>query len=177
MRKEVFIHLSFLFTFFILMHLAKGWFSFSFYPLWIGGILGTFLPDIDHLLYVYLIKPEELNSLRIKELISKRKFASTIKALFEGRRARGELIFHTVLFQLLFLVLTFLIITSSGSIFGRGLVLGLGLHLLVDQLVDFLDLGSLENWFRQFPLVVDRQKDILYWVGNVIVLLFFAFFL
>lgn len=145
MRREVFIHLSFLFTFFILVHLVKGWFSFSFYPLWLGGILGTFLPDIDHLLYVYVIKPDEPDSLKVKELINKGKFASTIKVLFEGRTAMGELIFHTAFFQLIFLVLTFLIVTSSGSIFGRGLVLGFALHLLVDQLVDFLDIGSLEK--------------------------------
>lgn len=177
MRREVFIHFSFLFTFLVFIHLVKRWFDFSFYPLWIGGILGTFLPDIDHLLHVYIVRPDDADSLKVKEAISKKNITLTIKALFEGRRERGELVFHSVLFQVIFLVLVFLVVTSSGSIFGRGLVLGFALHLLVDQFVDLLERKDLTSWFRILQIQPEREKTILYWAINAFALLIFAFLL
>ncbi len=177
MRREVFIHASFLFTFFVFIHLVKRWFSLSFYPLWLGGILGTILPDIDHLLYIYFTKPDEPESKKARELIKQKKLKAALMLLLEGRRERRDLIFHTAFFQLIFLILTFLVITSSGSIFGRGLVLGFGLHLLVDQLLDILEKGDLSGWFTGLNFQLNKDKTTLYWAGNAIALLIFSFLL
>lgn len=177
MKREVLIHSSFLITFFIFMHLFKRWFSFSYYPLWVGGILGTILPDIDHLLYVYFLKPQEPLSVKVRQMFKSKQYVFAIKLLESERGKLVGLIFHSAGFQILFLVLAFLVITSSGSIFGRGLVLAFSLHLLVDQLSDLIASGNLNRWFRQFPFIFDRQKQVFYWVGNALILLIFGFLL
>jgi len=177
MKKEIFVHLSFLVSFLIFVSLLKGWLSLSSWPFWVGGILGTILPDIDHLLYVFLLRPQELTSQRVSHMVGKRDLLGSMNLLAETRAERTKLVFHTATFQLIFLVLTFFVLTSSGSLLGRGIVMAFSLHLLVDEAVDFTEMGSLSNWFRNFPASLDLGKQRIYWWASVILLLFFAFFL
>jgi hypothetical protein len=177
MKKELFIHFSFLISFFIFISLSKGWFSLSFWPFWLGGILGTFLPDIDHLIYVYILRPGELTSQRVSYMFKKRRIWETFRLLAETRQERHNLIFHSFLFQIIFLVFTFFIITSTGSLFGRGLVLAFSFHLLVDQAVDLMEVGNIDNWFSQMPFLFNKEKVNLYWIGIFILVLIFGFLL
>lgn len=177
MKKELFVHFAFLVSFFILITLFKKWISLSYWPFWIGGILGTLLPDIDHLLYVYLLRPQELTSQRVNYLLQKREIVNSIDLLASTRYERTNLIFHTALFQVIFIVLAFLVISSSGNLFGRGLVLAFYLHLVIDQFVDLMQIGSLTNWFRQTNIVLTSEKTVLYWVANLLAVLFFGLLL
>jgi len=176
MKKEIFIHFAFLVSLLIFVSLFKNYLNLSFWPLWIGGILGTILPDVDHFIYILFLKPYELNSQRANSMLVKRSVRQTLEFLAETRYERTKIIFHTASFQLVFVLLAFWVLTSSGSIFGRGLVLAFLLHLVVDQAVDLNQMGNLANWFRNFPVSIgDREK--LYWVGNILVLLIFSFLL
>lgn len=177
MRKEIFIHFSFLVSFFIFVSLVKGWLNFSYWPFWAGGVLGTILPDLDHILYVFFLRPQEYVSQRFNHMIGQRDLWGSISLLAETRNERTKLIFHTALFQIIFLILAFLIVTSSGSIFGRGIVLAFLLHLTVDEVVDLMEMGSLENWFRQTPIVLNKNQINLYLAINVGILLLFGFLL
>lgn len=177
MKKELFVHFAFLISFFILITLFKRWIALSYWPFWVGGVVGTLLPDIDHFLYVYLLRPQELTSQRVSYLLQKREIINSIDLLASTRYERTNLIFHTALFQIIFLVLAFLIISSSGNLFGRGLVLAFYLHLVIDQFVDLMQIGTLSNWFSQMNIVLDSQKTVLYWVANLLVLLFFGLLL
>jgi hypothetical protein len=145
--------------------------------LWFGGILGTLLPDIDHLIYIYFLRPHELTSQRVASMLGKRELMKTLQLLAVTRAERTKLIFHTAYFQLLFLVFAYLVITSSGSILGRGLVLAFSLHLLIDQAVDWMETGGLANWFRQIPVQLEREQQRWYMVAALAILLFFGFFL
>ena len=177
MKKELFIHFAFCISLVVFSTLVNGWFSLIYWPFWAGAFLGTILPDIDHLLYVFFLKPQELTSQRVGHMLGKRDIVGSLNLLAETRGERTKLVFHSATFQLIFWVLTFFVITSSGSLLGRGLVLAFTLHLLVDQLVDLSDTGSLENWFKNFPLEMDPRKQKLYLWANLILLLIFSFFL
>ena len=87
------------------------------------------------------------------------------------------LIFHTVTFQLIFLVLTFLVMSSSSSLFGKGLVLAFSLHLLIDQIVDLMELESFENWQKNLPFRVEISKAKLYWLVVLIVTILIGLFI
>jgi hypothetical protein len=143
----------------------------------LGAILGTLLPDADHFLYVYLLGSSDLTSQRANYLMNRREIVRTFDLLAETRYERTRLVFHTALFQLIFLVLTFLIVTSSGSLLGKGLVLAFSLHLLVDQLVDFMTIGNLSTWFRSFPIAItlDKSRETLYWTAILLLILIFGF--
>ena len=176
MRREIFLHFAFWFSFFVFVTIAKKYFNITYWPFWLGGIIGTILPDIDHLLYMYL-RPQELTTQRVGYLINKHEIKRTFTLLYETRGERNDLIFHTAFFQVIFLVLTFWMLTSSGSYFGRGLVLAFSLHLLVDQIVDLTEMKSFANWTKYSPWQIDSTKAKFYWAGVLLLVLLFGFLL
>lgn len=165
MKKDFFIHLAFFVSLFFLLTVLESGFSWTYLALWIGGALGTILPDLDHLIYIYFLSPMDLTSQRVARSLERKEFLSSLSLLYITRRERTKLIFHTVFFQLIFLVLTIFVITSSTSLLGKGLVLGFSIHLLVDQLVDLLEAGNLDSWFRNINLLLNFQMDKRkYWI-------------
>ncbi|MBU0572731.1 hypothetical protein KKH23_02665 [Patescibacteria group bacterium] len=177
MKKEIFIHYSFLISLFIFISLAKGWMSLSYWPLWIGGIFGNILPDLDHFIYVYFLKPHELTSQRVGYMMGKRNLSKSFRLLAETRSERTKLVFHSGLFQLVFIVLAFLVVTSSGSLFSRGVVLAFFLHLLVDQAVDLVETGNMDNWTGGYNFEISENQAKVYWSIMFLVLLLLSFVL
>jgi len=177
MKKELFIHYSFLISLFIFISLAKSWMGLSYWPFWVGGIIGNFLPDLDHFIYVYFLKPHELTSQRVGYMMEKRNLSRSLRLLIETRSERTKLIFHSGLFQLIFIVLAFLVVTSSGSLFARGVVLAFFLHLLVDQAVDLVETGNMVNWTGGHSLEISKNQAKTYWLIMFLVLLLLSFVL
>jgi len=171
MKRELFIHFSFWFAFFVFLAVLKHYFALGYWPFWLGGIVGVVLPDLDHIIYVYFVKPQELTSQRVNYLVNKGDLWRSIELLYETRNERMGLIFHTIFFQLIFFVLTFWTMSSSGSLFGRGIVLSFILHLSVDQLIDLNDLKNLENWFNYLPFKLDFRQSKNYWMISTAVIL------
>ena len=90
MRREIFIRLSFLISVLILVSIVKHWLALTCWPLWLGGALGLFLPDLDHLVYIFFLGPQELTSQRVVYLIRNRNFRGAVSLLFDTRAERGE---------------------------------------------------------------------------------------
>ena len=132
MKRELLVRFSFLVLLFTAVTLLKRYFSLNYWPFWIGGLVGTFLPDIDHLLYVFVFNPLDLTSQRIIYYFKNKQYKEGLQFLYQTKEERTELIFHKVNFVLIFAVLTFWVMSSSGSLFGRGLVMGFWLHLTSD---------------------------------------------
>ncbi|MFZ5366107.1 MAG: hypothetical protein ACOZBZ_02340 [Patescibacteria group bacterium] len=153
MRKEILSHLVPTLVFLVFLTLLHWQLKFSLIFFWLGASLGAVVLDLDHLLYTFIQAPHEFTSQRAKRFFEQRKFWEGIILLFETQEERGRMIFHSVLFQVILVILTFFVLTSSASLFGKGLVLGMLLHSLTDQGFEFVKNGEIENWFWQF-----RQK-------------------
>ncbi|MGA3291550.1 MAG: hypothetical protein ABSC49_00165 [Candidatus Microgenomates bacterium] len=170
MRRDLFIHFSFWIFFFVALSLVRGFLVLDYWPFWLGGLVGVILPDIDHLIYVFFMSPQDLTSQRVNFLLGKKEVGRAIELLYETRSERKGLIFHTIFFQVIFLALTFWLMSSSVSIFGKGLVLSFSLHLLVDQLIDLTELKNLDNWKGIFPVNFNFRQSETYF-GVVIFLI------
>lgn len=175
MRRELFVHFAFWFSFFVLVSIFKNFLSISYWPFWLGGLIGVFMPDLDHLIYVFFLAPQELTSQRVGFLWGRREVRRLVELLYETRSERRGLIFHTIFFQVIFLLLTFWIISSSNSLFGKGLVLSFALHLSVDQLVDLVEVKSLGNWMKFLPINLDFRRSEIYWSAGVLLLFVMGF--
>jgi hypothetical protein len=175
MNKQLALYYASFIVFFLLMSLARGWFSIAFIVFWVGGAIGAILPDVDHFIYVYLLRPHEVTSQRAVRMMGSGKLLSTYGLLARTRNERTNLIFHTVLFQIIFFVFTFFVLSSSNSLFGRGIVLAFSLHLLVDQFLDFQQIGSINHWFKNISVNFDKNKTIFYWTAASISLVVFGF--
>lgn len=174
MKKNITTHLLFGAGFFLIITLLNGWFELSYLPVWVGGLIGIFLPDLDHAVYVYFLRPNELTSQRASRTLSRGDIGSTVKLLQSTTGERQKLIFHTALFQIVFVIFAFLVVSSSGNMFGGGLVLGFMLHILVDQLSDLMNTQDLSRWFFGTSFKMDRKKSTIYWVFNVLLLFYFG---
>jgi hypothetical protein len=171
MRRELFIHFSLWFSYFVLISLINGLFKTHYWPFWLGGLIGMILPDLDHLIYAYFIKPTDLSSQRVLNHLKTKDFKRGLSLLYETRNERRELVFHSIFFQLIFLVPLFWILSSSNSFFGRGLAISFALHLAIDQLIDYVESGSLENWFNNLPFRLNSEQSKNYLIGTAIVML------
>jgi hypothetical protein len=177
MKKELITHFSFLVAFFIFISIFRGWLTYAYLPFWFGGIIGTILPDLDHIIYTYFLRPHELTSQRVHRLVYEKDLKRTWDLLAATRTERGSLIFHTAYFQMIFLVFAFLVITSSGSLLGKGLVLAFVLHLLLDQFIDLVETGNLDNWFGKVIKLMDKKQRRWYLFANLLTFLIFGFLL
>lgn len=167
----------------ILLTLIKRWFNFSFALVWLGVIAGYYLPFIDYLFYAYILRPDSEVSKNIRSMISIRNLISIKKVkeliiyINETREQREKLIVHTAYFQVVFMLLTFYVLSSSGSLFGRGLVYGFSLKLLVGQVLQFLQTKEISKWFSEMPISMDQHKTKVYLYANGLVLLVFSLML
>lgn len=177
MKRELFIHFSFWFFFFVFVAIFKHFFALPYWSFWLGGIVGTLLPDIDHIIYFYFVAPTDLTSQRFNFLLQKKEIIRMITLLYETREERKNLIFHTAFFQVIFFIVTFWFLTSSGSLFGRGLVLAFSLHLAIDQLIDLTNLKSFDNWLKYSPWYLDYKNAMNYWYMTTGLLLVFGLLL
>lgn len=177
MKRELFIHYSYWFGFFVLIALFKHYFAINAWGFWVGGIVGTLLPDIDHIIYFYFVGPQELTSQRFDYMAHNHKIKRMLGLLYETRTERKGLIFHTIFFQAIFLLLTFWMLSSSGSLIGKGLVLSFALHLTIDQWVDVEEIGSLKNWIKNLPLTIDAKQTTSYLYISTVLLILLGLFI
>jgi hypothetical protein len=176
MRKDLLTHFIYFFAFFLLITLARGWFNLDYAAFWIGGVIGTLLPDIDHLLYVYYLKPQETTSQKVTEMISQGDTRQGLNILASTQNERKGLIFHSAHFQLIFIAFAVLILTSTGSLLARGVVVAFLLHLLVDQAGDLFERKNIDHWFNKIPVVLDAEQKRWFFILFALVVIVFGFF-
>jgi hypothetical protein len=182
MFKEFMLHIAVFVLFFLLLSVVRfmGLTDTALYTslglLWLGGVVGTILPDIDHLIYVYFLRPHELTSQRTSSLAKEGHLTQAGGLLVATQNERQNMIFHTIWFQVIFLLFTVWVLTSSSNFFGWGVVLGFSLHLLVDQAQDYKKYKSLNNWFADNKLNITGNGQLLYLLGVAGLIVFFAFF-
>lgn len=167
MKKEFSNHFLFFFVFFLLVVLLKQYFNWFYLLFVLGGLVGTILPDIDHLLYVLVFKPIELTSQRVSYYLKNRQYREALGLLYDTRLERRDLIFHRFYFLVIFAVLTFWVVSSSGSLFGRGLVLGFWLHLCVDYLRRYMEGETIFG--------TERKQSLYFVIGMFLLLFIFGF--
>lgn len=147
LQREFKRHLLVTLGWLALITLLRWSWHWNLISLWLGGLLGTFLLDIDHLLYVFWIYPQEPTSMKARQLIEQSRFKEALILLSDTHEERLRKPFHSALFQPIFYVFCFFVLTSTGSLFGAGLVLAMALQLLREEL-ELLLKGREENLHR-----------------------------
>ena len=138
---EVFSHLLVTFIYFLFVSVLRWQLDWGLIGLWLGAFLGTFFLDIDHLVYWFVTKPFQPDSIQAKEIWKTKGFKGLkeLKNLLELSHAtHTRLVFHSVVGQAVLLILAIYLLTSGGSVFGAAFILSLNLHLLKDEWTDFL---------------------------------------
>jgi len=157
--KKLFWHQVVLFSVLALLTLrryltgAVG-FNTSLLWWWLGGMVGFLFVFADRLAYAFMSHPEEALSLRLKELFGKGKIIN----------GQDKLIMRSVLFLVVWAILTVLTLTSIANTFSRGFMLGLGTHLVFDLGWDyFFARKDINLWFWQIRNVTLIEKNVFVW--------------
>ncbi len=174
LKREVTSHLLVTLAWLGIVTLLRWSWHWNLILLWLGGLVGTFLLDIDHLLYTLWIYPQELTSIRARNLIEQRRFKDALILLADTHEERTRLVFHSVLFQLVLFVFCFWVLTSTGSLFGTGLVMAMALHLLKDEF-ELLLLGR-EEYLRKW-LFWQIKTEVSFYHQKLFVVLMLIVFL
>ncbi|NMC36550.1 hypothetical protein GYA49_05905 [Candidatus Beckwithbacteria bacterium] len=145
--------------------------------LWIcGGGLGYMVLYADRLVDLYFANPDTELAYYVKAYFAKKQFKKGWQLLMYNKRLQKHLTFRSALFQVVWVLLAFFTISSTSSLFGKGFVLGLGLHLLLDEWQDFVsNKDYLRTWlFWQINKTIsDQELQIYLIVMTVINVLFF----
>ncbi len=125
----------------------------------LGAIIGFIFVFTDRFVYSFLMKPDEALGIRLRELFEGKQFSEGLMLLLNERHEQKELVMRSFLFVMVWLVLAFLAVTSIISPFGRGFMLGMGIHLVFDLLYDyFWNKERFELWFWQIKRVVSPEE-------------------
>lgn len=186
LKKEIGNHLILSLVIFVLAEffwLVSGNFSILNAVIFLLGlVLGTFILDVDHLVYWYFLKPSLEESKKAREFVSQKQYKQALFLLAENHRTHTSLVFHHFIFQAVLLIVSFFIISSTTSIFGKGLVLAMSAHLLLDQFVDLkTSPDHLKNWlfarspFSNLPLPHSWLRGYLVFYSFAFLTIFYFF--
>lgn len=147
----------------------------NYFYLFSGLALGSYLLDLDHLIYWLYLKPN-LEESRLAQLAWKKgDWASLIKLLEATKHHHLSLIFHHYFFQVVLTIFSFFVFTSTSSIFIKAILLAINFHLLIDEIIDYRhNPKHLQAWLfaresKQFAL--KSLKYYLYFFGLICLLL------
>lgn len=79
--------------------------------------------------------------------------------------------FRSVVFQALFAVVAFFVVTSSTSMIGSGLVLSLFLQMMLWQVGEWRLTGNLHRWYRMVAGTTDAATERLVFIGSFAIFL------
>jgi len=134
LKKEIKNHLLITIAWLALITLLRWTWHWNLIFLWLGGVVGTFLIEIDHLLYALAIYPQEETSKRVRQLVDRRFYKEALILVANTRGERIKLAFHSAIFQPVLYIACFFVLTSTGSLFGAGMVMAMALRLLKDEM-------------------------------------------
>ena len=144
---------------------------------WLGGVVGFLFVFADRLVYAFASNHEEVLSVKIKELFGKGQLVAGLALAFSEREKQKRLVMRSALFLVIWIALAIFTATSVANGFSRGLVLGLGTHLIFDLAWDYFGgEREVELWFWQVKKINKIEID---WFvrGNILFYLLIIWYL
>ena len=116
---------------------------------WLGAVIGYVFVFLDIWLYEVLTNFRQAMRWRLRNVLAE---------MMEFENKDG-MVMRSALFVAVWLVLGVWTVTSVANMFSRGLVMGIGTHLLVDLLLEIRERGmNIDWWFRQIKRKIDESE-------------------
>jgi hypothetical protein len=148
---------------------------FDLVGLWVGGVIGFGLLNLDRWIHVYAERPHEQLSQQVQGLVKKGQWKDAIETLLVRRGEQYNLAFRNGVFAVAFLPVLFFALTSTAGLFGKGIAVGVMVHFLYDAWRDQLTrpkhLNSWLFWMVNRDFTLEEQKVFLWGLTGVFGLL------
>lgn len=145
----------------------------------IGLAFGSFFLDFDHIIYWFYIRPNTEESRTAQSIIKSKKIFTALRFFNQTHKGHTNLVFHHFFFQVILVLISFFVYTSSKNTIVLSFLLALNIHILVDEIEDFIyQPKHLQDWLfareeKQLPIEQVRYYLILF----IFFSLFFTFLL
>lgn len=138
-----------------------------------AAFLSRYFFVLDQLIDIVFTNPQSSLALAVAPLLSLKQYKQTLILLGQRNKELTKLALKSVLFQVAWVVLAFFILTSTAGIFGKTLVMAIGLHLLLTEWEDFMDKKDMGWLFWQIKrtLGIKEQKYYLYLMTGIFIIL------
>jgi hypothetical protein len=130
MKEEIRRHAMVLGVYLVVITLLRWSWNIELAVMWLAGVVGYGLVAVDRLVYVYWLHPEEQLSQQVRSLVAEKRYREMVELIYQRRKEQTKLSFRSLLFLVVWVPLAFFALTSTGSLFASGLVMGIGLHLV-----------------------------------------------
>lgn len=155
--------------------LTGGWWPISWQMLnyfwWVLGVgVGVLIIFLDRVVYTYSYPHEQLSQV-FNHHMQEKDYLRALEMLDTRRHEQNKLTFRSALFMAVWVPLSFFALTSTSGLFGKGVVMGLMLHILYDawrmQKTDPEKLN--ERLFWQIGREVSREEQLVFmWIVTAI---------
>ncbi len=97
----------------------------------VGAVIGYVIPWFDVVGYVVYLHPDDPETGEVRTAFKSKKYIHAVKemALLLGKPLR--FMHRSIYFFAAFLALSVFVLTSTGSLIGKGVIAGLGMHMLL----------------------------------------------
>lgn len=142
----------------------------------LGAVVGVLLLYLDRVVYTYSYPADQLSQ-QFAWQVKEKRWANALSLLDARREEQNKLTFRSALFIAIWVPLSFFAITSTAGLFGKGVVMGLMLHILYDswreQRVNPARLN--ERLFWQIGRKVEKEEQLVFLYIVSAIFLFFSF--
>jgi len=164
MKNKIVLHQLVLFIVLVLLSIL-GWtgqpdfVNLDLLWWWLGGVLGFVFVFSDRFIYSLVTRPDESLGLRLHDLFGQRKFVEGLKMLISERHEQRELAMRSFLFVICWVILAFWTMVAAINPFAKGLLIGIGTHLIFDLIYDFMwDKERFDLWFWQIKRPIEEGE-------------------
>jgi hypothetical protein len=145
----------------LLLNLIKGSFVFNVSLLWwlLGAVIGFLFVFGDRVVYSLVVNADDSLRVRFGEIFRKGNFVKELNLLLLEEYDQKELVARSFLFLVVWTTLAFFAMSSVVNSFARGLVLGIGIHLIFDMIYDYVkDKEKFDLWFWQIKRTLEPEE-------------------
>lgn len=164
MKNKLALHEIVLFGIALLLVLWKllvGGMRVDLSLLWwlLGMVCGFLFIFLDRFIYSLYSHKEEPLSMKIRELFRTKRYSEGVSFLLNERQEQKELVMRSFLFIGVWVIMSVFTLTSSTNFFARGLMLGIGTHLVFDLSADFFwNKTRFDYWFWQIKRKIGNDE-------------------
>lgn len=147
-----------------------GWWGFGWrgWEFLVGNIIALGLGLVDRLLYVWWLYPFEQSSIQVQYWTRRRDLKAVIGLLLGGTANQHKLIFRSLGFAFVWVMLAVYVMSSTGSIVAMGMVMGLGFDLVWSILNDWKLPGKLGTWLCWQIKRPVTEREVRWYAGTFV---------
>ncbi len=122
------------------------------------GIIGNILPDIDHLLYIFIYGRNSEYAQFIKDFLGQKQYKNIVNFCKNNHKFNTGLYSHNILTTILVILITYKTFNFNNYLTAT-FFFSWSLHYLYDIVEDLLFFGKLnKNWFLKFDKKISKQQ-------------------